>query len=232
MSNMEGKFVITVEPNVDGYTLEKLEDKIRNVLEEEGVYAEIDDLYTGNVTVTRRGEMGKKGKEDTTVHGELILGEKIWFNDAMRCRLRICGFSREQTEKLRGAKFVDLTIMDYIDDDTQGVAIHISPFDKDIDTDPLMKGANQSTIDKSKMGKCNMEDEEFIQSFDKTDLDNLIYKEVIQILEPLEGKGKYTGNTHHLAQEICSKLSPVIMEKMDLAARQKIKVEQKFNKEG
>lgn len=45
----------------------------------------------------------------------------------------------------------------------------------------------------------------------KTDLENLIYKEVIQILEPLEHNGKYKGNSHHLTQDICEKLSSDIM---------------------
>ena len=43
-----------------------------------------------------------------------------------------------------------------------------------------------------------MADEEFVPNFDENDLKNLIYKEVIQIVEPLESKGKYKGNSHHL----------------------------------
>lgn len=52
-----------------------------------------------------------------------------------------------------------------------------------------------------------------VGKFDKTDLKNLIYKEVIQILEPIEWKGKYKGNAHHLTQEIVEKISSVIWEK-------------------
>jgi hypothetical protein len=55
--------------------------------------------------------------------------------------------------------------------------------------------------------------------FNETDLKNVIYKEVIQILEPLEEKGKYKGNTHHLTQDIVEKVSAAIMEKMDIPKR-------------
>lgn len=54
---------------------------------------------------------------------------------------------------------------------------------------------------------------------DETNLKNVIYKEVIQILEPLEGKGKYMGNAHHLTQDICEKVVAAIMEKMDIPKR-------------
>lgn len=53
-------------------------------------------------------------------------------------------------------------------------------------------------------------------NFDKTNLKNVIYKEVIQILEPLEGREKYRGNAHHLAQDIVEKVASAIMEKMDV----------------
>jgi hypothetical protein len=56
-------------------------------------------------------------------------------------------------------------------------------------------------------------------SFDKTNLKNLIYKEVVQILEPLEFKGKYKGNAHHLTQDIVEKVSTAIMERMDIPKR-------------
>lgn len=55
--------------------------------------------------------------------------------------------------------------------------------------------------------------------FTDTDLKNVIYKEVIQILEPLEFKGKYKGNAHHLTQDICEKVAIAIMEKMDIPKR-------------
>lgn len=67
-------------------------------------------------------------------------------------------------------------------------------------------------------------EEEFVPNFDENDLKNIIYREVIQIVEPLEFKGKYKGNSHHLTQEICEKLSPVIMKKIDLVAEQKVKI--------
>lgn len=54
---------------------------------------------------------------------------------------------------------------------------------------------------------------------DETNLKNVIYKEVIQILEPLESKGKYKGNAHHLTQDIAEKVSAAIMEKMDIPKR-------------
>jgi len=43
------------------------------------------------------------------------------------------------------------------------------------------------------------------------ELKNLIYKDVIKILEPLEHK-EYEGNSHHLTQEIVEKLSHTISE--------------------
>ena len=52
--------------------------------------------------------------------------------------------------------------------------------------------------------------------FDVSNLKNVIYKEVIQILEPLEGREKYKGNAHHLAQDIVEKVASAIMEKMDV----------------
>lgn len=73
----------------------------------------------------------------------------------------------------------------------------------------------------------NKEDD--VSRFDETDLKNLIYREVIQIVEPLEHEGKYRGNSHHLTQEICEKLSPVIMEKIKMENLGKI--EWTFKKE-
>lgn len=54
---------------------------------------------------------------------------------------------------------------------------------------------------------------------DETNLKNVIYKEIIQILEPLESKGKYKGNAHHLAQNIVEKVSSAILEKMDIPVK-------------
>lgn len=58
-----------------------------------------------------------------------------------------------------------------------------------------------------------------IVGFDETDLKNVIYKEVIQILEPLESKGKYNENAHHLTQDIVEKVSSAILEKIDIKNR-------------
>ena len=55
--------------------------------------------------------------------------------------------------------------------------------------------------------------------FDESNLKNVIYKEIIQILEPLEAKEKYRGNAHHLTQDIVEKVSAAIMGKMDIPKR-------------
>lgn len=52
--------------------------------------------------------------------------------------------------------------------------------------------------------------------FDETDLKNLIYKETIQIVEPLEHEGMYKGNAHHLTQKIVDKVASAIIEKIRL----------------
>lgn len=52
--------------------------------------------------------------------------------------------------------------------------------------------------------------------FDVSNLKNVIYKEIIELLEPLEGSGKYKGNAHHLTQDIVEKVASAIMEKMDV----------------
>jgi hypothetical protein len=124
----KGEIVIKVESDVSEYVFESLEEDIRNLLESQGIKAEILDSATGNTTRTRRGMMGKNENigSDQTMRGELIFGEKIWFNDDLRCRLRICGFTKEQIEKLRTAKLVDLTLTDFRDEDMPGVAICIS----------------------------------------------------------------------------------------------------------
>lgn len=51
-----------------------------------------------------------------------------------------------------------------------------------------------------------------VDELDETYLKNLIYRDVIQILEPLEHSEKYKGNSHHLTQEIVEKLSSDIIE--------------------
>jgi len=122
-----GEIVIKVETDVTEYVFETLEDDLRNLLESQGIRAEIFDSVTGNNTKTRKGMMGKNENllTDQIIRGELILGEKIWFNDDLRCRLRICGFTQEQIEEIRKAKFIDLTLTDFIDEDMPGVVIYI-----------------------------------------------------------------------------------------------------------
>lgn len=126
---MSGELTIKIESDVDNCTFEILEDKIRDLLESEGLMGEIEDKVTGNTTRTRKKELGiEKDLSDKNVKGVLTLGEKIWFNDDLRCRLRICGWTKEQQEKLRGAKLVDLTLINPRDDGTADVLIHISEF--------------------------------------------------------------------------------------------------------
>ena len=126
---MPGELIVKIESDVDNCTFEILEDKIRDLLESEGLMGEIEDKVTGNTTRTRKEELGvEKDLSDKNVKGVLTLGEKIWFNDDLRCRLRICGWTKEQQEKLKNAKFVDLTITDFKGEDTHGVVVHISEF--------------------------------------------------------------------------------------------------------
>lgn len=126
---MPGELTVKIESNVDNHTFEILEDKIRSLLESEGLIGEIEDKVTGNTTRTRKKELGvEKDLPDKNVKGVLTLGEKIWFNDDLRCRLRICGWTREQQEKLRGAKLVDLTLINHRDDGTADVLIDIGRF--------------------------------------------------------------------------------------------------------
>ncbi len=44
--------------------------------------------------------------------GELRIEDKIWFNDVLRNRLRICGFTKDQIKKLKNSKFIDITLFD------------------------------------------------------------------------------------------------------------------------
>lgn len=50
------------------------------------------------------------------INGELKIENKIWFNDILRNRLRICGFSKEQLKKLKNAALVDITLLDCKED--------------------------------------------------------------------------------------------------------------------
>lgn len=68
-----------------------------------------------------------------SIKGILTIGDKIWFNDDVRCRFRMCGFSQEQIKMLEKAKFVDITIMEHLDDDTANVRIYIRQSNNDSD---------------------------------------------------------------------------------------------------
>lgn len=133
--DMKGDISIRVKTRLDTSIFEILEDKIRDLLEKEGIEAEIYDFVTGNTVVTRNDEMNDEKRNDIysglNIKGELILGEKIWFNDDLRCRLRICGFTKEQQEKIRNAKFIDMTLVNSKDDNTSDVYVHISKFDEE-----------------------------------------------------------------------------------------------------
>lgn len=50
---MIGSIRVLVKSDVDTSVFEALEDKIRDLLEKEGLKAEIHDYVTGNTTVTR-----------------------------------------------------------------------------------------------------------------------------------------------------------------------------------
>lgn len=144
---MAGELRITISSDIDTEVFEELEDKIRDLLEQEGLEGVIEDFRTGNTTRTRDEDTSRNGKEckddndeslsDQNIRGMLTLGEKIWFNDDVRCRLRICGFSREDIKRLRSAKFVDLTITDYKDENVPGVIVHISEFGDEMNIESL-----------------------------------------------------------------------------------------------
>ena len=46
------------------------------------------------------------------IFGELKIEDKIWFNDAFRNRLRICGFTKDHIKKLKNSSLVDITLVD------------------------------------------------------------------------------------------------------------------------
>jgi hypothetical protein len=46
------------------------------------------------------------------ISGKLEIKDKIWFNDALRNRLRICGFTKEHKQKLKNASIVDISLTD------------------------------------------------------------------------------------------------------------------------
>lgn len=67
---MPGELTIKIESGVDNCTFEILEDKIRDLLESEGLMGEIEDKVTGNTTRTRKEELcaEKDGTADVLIH--------------------------------------------------------------------------------------------------------------------------------------------------------------------
>ncbi len=68
-----GKIIITVKSLIAPEVYEKLEDALRDCLENFGVSADIDDKETGNTTVSREGRVkllraGFTGKEIEKIH--------------------------------------------------------------------------------------------------------------------------------------------------------------------
>ena len=45
------------------------------------------------------------------ISGILSIADKIWFNDEVRCRFRICGFTKKQIKKLETSKYIDITLL-------------------------------------------------------------------------------------------------------------------------
>lgn len=45
------------------------------------------------------------------IEGILSIGNKIWFNSATKCLLRICGFNKKQIKQLKNSGLVDITII-------------------------------------------------------------------------------------------------------------------------
>lgn len=45
------------------------------------------------------------------INGKLTIDEKIWFNDSYRCRLRICGFTKEQIKSMEKSSFIDISLI-------------------------------------------------------------------------------------------------------------------------
>lgn len=69
------------------------------------------------------------------VKGELIIADKIWFNDDIHCRFRVCDFSQEQIKMLEKAKFVNISIMEHLDYDIVKVKTYISQFSNGPDSE-------------------------------------------------------------------------------------------------
>lgn len=59
---MPGELTVKIESEIDNYNFEVLEDKIRDLLESEGLMGEVEDKVTGNTTRTRKEEVEKSRK--------------------------------------------------------------------------------------------------------------------------------------------------------------------------
>ncbi len=59
---MPGELTVKIESDIDNYNFEVLEDKIRDLLESEGLMGEVEDKVTGNITRTRKEELKAKNK--------------------------------------------------------------------------------------------------------------------------------------------------------------------------
>lgn len=80
--------------------------------------------------IVEKDESKDNAKYPMDIKGQLTIADKIWFNDDVRCRFRMCGFSKEQIKQLEKAKFIDISIMEHLDDDIAKVKIYIVPFPK------------------------------------------------------------------------------------------------------
>ena len=66
------------------------------------------------------------GADKMEINGELKIEDKIWFNDILRNRLRICGFTKEQIKKLKNSRFIDITLFNCVDEKMEcGAIIYI-----------------------------------------------------------------------------------------------------------
>lgn len=65
-----------------------------------------------------------------------------------------------------------------------------------------------------------------------SDVDTEVFERLEDNIRGLLEREGLKGNSHHLTQEICEKLDPVIIKKIDLVTEQKMKIKWRFNKEG
>ena len=56
-------------------------------------------------------------KKNDSINGNLSIKDKIWFNDAVRCRLRIGGFSKDDIKKLEESNYIDMSLVENDGDD-------------------------------------------------------------------------------------------------------------------